>query len=154
MILYHFTAAEHLASIRRDGLNQGQVPVSSTQIRNGVWLTTDGSRGLHGLPAPAQIPLEEIRAAKKFGMLPADHDEAVPLWGPDKRAIRIRVKVPSTDTALKRWTVWGPRHVEQDWYDDLNTQGGGLEAARTWYVCFRTIAPDAFIGIDALQRTD
>ena len=49
MELYHFTALDYLPAIAREGLTTGEVPVSATDLQNGVWLTTQQSPNGHGL---------------------------------------------------------------------------------------------------------
>ena len=49
MLLYHFTAPEYIEQIKAEGLTRGDVPTSSTEGINAVWLTSDRSPDGHGL---------------------------------------------------------------------------------------------------------
>ena len=76
MILYHFTWVEYLDSIKRDGLNRGDVP---TKLRgplfetNAVWFTTEPQPEGHGL-GEFKILTEEDRKLhfEVFGVLPPE----------------------------------------------------------------------------------
>ena len=77
MILYHFTAAEYLESILKDGLNRGDVPLSPTEGVNGVWLTTDPNTEGHGLTDGGPLTAREHSAyALAFGREPPISQQA------------------------------------------------------------------------------
>jgi hypothetical protein len=74
MILYHFTCAEFLKSIMRQGLCRGDVrtkqigPLFET---NAVWLTTDPQPKGHGLGLPGTLTKEDrMRHFMVFGTMP------------------------------------------------------------------------------------
>ena len=79
MILYHFTCVEYLESIRRDGLNRGDVPTrfkGPLYETNAVWFTTEPQPEGHGL-SEAQTLTEEDRTRhfEIFGVLPSPSGE-------------------------------------------------------------------------------
>ena len=63
LIFYHYTAAEYLERIMREGLTKGDVPMSNSgkyqaEGVNAVWFTTSGSAAGHGL-SDARYATEE-----------------------------------------------------------------------------------------------
>ena len=145
MLLYHFTAAEYLHSILTNGLTKGDVPISPHEGINAVWLTSDPNASEHGL-GEARTMTEEDRNGHlaAFGIL-------LPVGSryPDKRAVRITVKIGSADRHVKRWTAWARKRLTADWLAALNRTGGGERKARTWFICLRPISPDEFVKIEA-----
>jgi hypothetical protein len=146
MILYHFTCAEYMDSILREGLNRGDVPTrwnSALSETNGVWFTTEPTPEGHGL-AEAHVYTDEERRAyyRCFGAMPAKGSGVA-----DKRAVRIRVVIPSSDRRLVPWSKWGRKHCEPGLYDAL-AKGN---RPKTWFVYFGVIAPDRFTEIKYLN---
>lgn len=150
MILYHFTALQLLDQIKVEGLSKGEVPLTANRTINAVWFTTDSNSEGHGLSDSGPIPKEWIQTLKAKGLLSADAPNEG-LRFIDKRAVRIKVVIPSTDRDLKRWVPWGRKHLERQWFDTLSDTGGGNQKARSWYLCFRTITPAEFTAIDILR---
>ncbi|TGU87714.1 hypothetical protein EN794_050490 [Mesorhizobium sp. M00.F.Ca.ET.151.01.1.1] len=145
MILYHYTCREYLASILATGLWRGEVCTDSWQKPDGeaVWLTTDSDPAKHGLGSGEPIT-EDFRRAiyEKSGIeLSAGSVFA------DKRAVRITVDIPPSDTRLFRWIRWAKRNVHPVIRDGLISSGGGMAKARTWYVYFGVIMPDQFLDV-------
>ena len=146
MILYHFTWVEYLDSIKRDGLNRGDVP---TKLRgplfetNAVWFTTEPQPEGHGL-GEFKILTEEDRKLhfEVFGVLPP---EGAVFF--DKKAVRITVVIPSNDRRLVRWLTWGHEHCEPGLYDALSKGN----SHKTWWLYFGTVAPDQFRAVDHLN---
>lgn len=150
MILYHFTSLEMLERIKAEGLTKGEIPLTAYRTTNAIWFTTDSDSAGHGLSNNEPLSREEIQKLKAAGLLSASApDEGIRHI--DKRAVRIKVVMPSTDRDLKRWVTWGRKHLERNWFDKLSEVGGGNQKARTWYVCFRTIQPAEFAAIDILR---
>jgi len=146
MILYHFTCVEYLESIRREGLNRGDVP---TRFKGplfettAVWFTTDPKPEGHGL-YEAKILTDEDRRSylEVFGDLPAEGSRYF-----NKKAVRITVIIPSNDRRLVRWLTWGHKHCEPGLYDALSKGN----RHKTWWLYFGTVAPDQFCAIDVLK---
>jgi hypothetical protein len=147
MILYHFTCVEYLESIRRDGLNRGDVPTrfkGPLYETNAVWFTTEPQPEGHGL-SEAQTLTEEDRRGhfEIFGVLPSEGSGY-----PNKKAERITVIIPSSDRRLVRWLTWGRKHCEPRLYDALSKGNHH----KTWWLYFGTVAPDQFRAIDHLKN--
>ena len=147
MLLYHFTAVELLESIMREGLTRGDVPLTPTTSRTGVWLTTlyqpdNPGQGGGSLPSPAmQHPqLKELSRPEDTEIPP-----------PNKLAVRITVSILSSDRRLDRWMRWAPRHLELTWFHMLNELGGGPTLATTWWIYWGIIPPQRFIAVDILD---
>lgn len=120
MRLYHYTSADHLPSIRRDGvLRTTESNVSLTQPHAGpdvVWLTTDPRprAGTHGLA----------------GLL-------------DKTAVQITVDVDG-----ERWMDSDLFAAMDDLTRRaIVTAGGGDKSARTWWICREEIPREAWIDL-------
>jgi hypothetical protein len=127
MILYHYTGVEYLDAIMDTGLSVGDVPTSKYGGKNGVWLTTDHDPAGHGL---------------------SDAERSNNYRFANKRAVRITVKINSSDRRLVEWLKWGRKHCEEWLFDALNETGGGKHA--TWFVYFGVIEPDRFSNIEFL----
>jgi hypothetical protein len=145
MILYHFTCAEFLKRIMREGLCRGDVrtkqigPLFET---NAVWLTTDPQPKGHGLSLPGTLTEEDrLRHFKVFGTMPPEGSRY-----PDKRAVRITVDIPKENPRLRRWTSWARKHCEPGVYDNLVRADGSSH--KTWWLYFGTIAPNQFCDVD------
>lgn len=141
MLLYHFTAAEYLDSIREHGLVRGEVPISATDLLNAVWLTTDRSPSGHGLTDGRELTDQE-KLLKKL-------DPALPARFPDKRAVRITLRIPSTDRNLRHWPAWGKKRLESGWYQTLSRIGGGKD--RSWWLYWGVIPPERFDKVEMLR---
>jgi hypothetical protein len=150
MILYHFTAAEYLDVIQRDGLSKGDVPLAKTQGINAVWLTTDSEPEGHGLTDGHVLTADERAAwGRVFGREPPPPGARFP----NKRAVRITVKIPSSDKSLVHWPRWARKRLEPSWYDALNrtASGGRKGQERTWWLYFGVISPDRFAAVEILD---
>jgi hypothetical protein len=143
MILYHFTAREYLDSIERDGLTKGDVPTGTQKGMNAVWLTTSRDAAGHGLGNPGELT-DGDRAAffQAYGRMPAQG-----LRFPDKRAVRITLKIKSNDRNLKKWMKWARKNVEPRMLKGLHASVEKRQP-KTWYLYFGTIPPSAFEDVD------
>lgn len=147
MLLYHFTSRYHWPAIEREGLSKGEAPISNSQWENAVNLTTDSNPEGHGLSKGEPLGPEIIAACiRQHGNAPVNTH-----W-PDKTAIRIKVKIPSSDRSLKRWLTWARKRAEPDYLDRLHKAAGGLGKHRTWWLYFGTISPSRFIAVDFLDE--
>jgi hypothetical protein len=127
LLLYHYTAHEYLESIMRYGsVAAWDVAITPDDFsHSGVWLTTDGVGHGHGLCASAL----------------------------DKFAVRITVRIPSTDRHLVNWRKWSrKRRIDASWYDTLDRSGGGM--ADTWWVYFGDIPAERFQSVEVLRESD
>lgn len=149
MLLFHFTARDRLASIMEGGLSRGDVPVNGPEGEglNAVWLTTDRSSDGHGLGGSELMTDEDrLRIFRWKGEMPPEGAR----WA-NKRAVRITVKLPSSDAKLKEWLPWARKRLDPDWLAQLNEAGGGNRKARTWRLYFGIIPPSAFVAVDVLE---
>lgn len=94
MIFYHFTSLENLPSIREHGINKGEVPLTPNHTINAAWLTTDKEPNGHGLTSGGPVGKNEIIALKAAGLLSRNVSDDAKLTRPNKRAVRITVRVP------------------------------------------------------------
>lgn len=146
MLLYHFTCREHLPAIEAEGLSKGEAPISSREWENAVNLTTDPRPMGHGLSRGEPLEPEIIAAAiRQHGSAPANTH-----W-PDKTAVRIKVKVSSRDTKLKRWLPWARRRATKQFLDSLHAAAGATGKEKTWWLYFGTIPPSSFVAVDFLD---
>jgi hypothetical protein len=88
---------------------------------NGVWLTTRPSPHGNGLEG-ASI---------------------------DKKAVRVEVKIPTTDRRLVRWKKWALKRCTAETYHKFSTWDGSAD----WWVYFGVIPPSEFITV-AMRRED
>jgi len=147
MILYHFTTLSALESIRREGLNRGEAPISESRAEKAVNLTTDRDPSGHGLDHGGHVVSEEEAAtfAAKGFKIPAGTVYA------NKREARITIKLPSNDPKLKRWRSWSRKHCEPGYAERLEEAAGqGGRKAKTWWLYFGTVPTEAFLEIDLL----
>jgi hypothetical protein len=109
MIFYHYTSREALDSIMQEGLNQGEAPISEWRWVNAVNLTTDPEPEGHGLDMGGHVitPEEADRYARKGLDMPAGTAFV------EKRAVRITIRLPSTDRKLKLWRTWSRKNCER-----------------------------------------
>jgi hypothetical protein len=125
MRLYHYTSHCHIEEIKYTGLAIGDVPVSKTRSRQAVWLTTDPTpeRG-HGL----QTNLRTV----------------------NKRAIRIELEIPESDTKLTRWVTWARGKVSEGIKKHLNKSGGYAQAS--WWLYWGVLPAKDFVSVDVLEK--
>ena len=71
MILYHFTAREHLNAIKAEGLSRGEVPLSMQDVIQGVWFTTDIDSAGHGLSSGGALSAETLKVFERINGHPA-----------------------------------------------------------------------------------
>ncbi len=147
MLLYHFTSRENLSQIATTGLSRGMVPVSPTEARNGVWLTTDPGPGGHGLENGGKImtELDRQQALDWTGVLPLPGTR-FPKQGP----VRITVDLPTSDRNLHEWLPWARQNLSPEWLAVLHSVAlGNLIKAKTWRIYFGVIPPESFLAIDS-----
>ncbi len=137
MILYHFTCLEYLESIKREGLNRGEVPLSSTEVLNAVNLTSDKTRNGHGLDGGG---VEITPAARKL------MGASVGSRFPDKLAVRLTVLIPRNDRKLVKWPTWAKKRLDSKWYQRMDQIGGGK--SKTWFLYWGEIPPAWIRAID------
>jgi hypothetical protein len=148
MEFYHYTALNRLDSIRAEGLNQGDVPLSPTKGLNAVWLTTDIDPRGHGLGVARPLTETERYAMQRWnGFLPS----AGARWD-DKREARINVEIADNDPNLVDWYPWAIVNLEESWRKSMSRTGGGLAKAKSWRLYFGVILPSAFTSITDLTR--
>jgi hypothetical protein len=110
--LYHFTCLLHLPRILRDGINQGQVPISPQMILNAPNLTTSGS------------PSAQRWAAGGCT---------------DKTKVRLTVSIPGGDERLEPWRdVCRRFRVEKQWQRRLDPTGQG----KFWHIYWGVVPPE------------
>jgi hypothetical protein len=150
MLLYHFTAIELLDSILENGLNRGDVAITPRGVGiNAVWLTSDLKPAGHGLTQERKLTDAERELLFQIhGTRPSAGAKL-----PNKRAIRITVKLRSNDPSLKKWLKWAAKRIDKSWLNVLNRNPDGdiKRHPRTWYLCFRTIEPHEFVAVEHLR---
>lgn len=150
MLLYHYTAHNRLPSIMEEGLRLGDVPVNGPTAAglNAVWLTTDRDSDGHGLGAGARELTENERRfmLQWKGEMPPEGAR----WD-NKRAVRITVKLSSSDRNLKDWLPWARKRLAPEWLAQLTGAAGGQRKAKTWKLYFGVIPPSAFVAVDVLE---
>lgn len=144
MLLYHYTAAEYLDSILKDGLTRGEVPISQTEVLSGIWLTNDISPRGHGLTDGRPLTDRE----KAFFGVPAN----APARFPDKRAVGLTVAVADDDPNLCRWSEWARGRVSREWYRRLDEVGGWK--AKTWWIYWGVIPPNRISHVSLLRSRE
>jgi len=153
MIFYHYTTRDAVSSILEEGLTRGEAPLSYTRVVRAVNLTTDSDPSGHGLDMGGHIVTADeaiVMAAKGF------HVPAGTVFA-NKREVRIRIKLPSSDPKLQRWRSWSRKHCEPGYADILErSAGANIRKAKTWWLYFGMILPTRFEGIDILvpETTD
>ena len=157
MILYHFTSANRLPTIKRKGL----VPQRGDHMTSGidrVWLTTQ--------PDLSVTPRESEWLAKHGGLNVMEFDGEgfkpprtwflthslirkrvgrhwVHEYRERKPLRRITVNVRKNDHKLHRYTTWAGRPR-----DDIQDHRSAT-FARLWYVFLGTIPPEQILSIDS-----
>ena len=148
MILYHYTTHRYLAAIMEQGLTRGEVPISDKEWLNGVNLTTSPEPSGHGLQDGWEVITEAVAAkyaAKGINV-------RVGTAFPDKREVRIKVKIPSSDRNLQQWLPWARKHVPHDYIERLiNSSHANPRAARSWFIYWGVVPPSAFLAVDHLK---
>lgn len=137
MLLYHYTAKEYLPLILAEGLTRGDVPTSPTEGMNAVWLTSDSAADGHGLTDGRELTDREKQMA---GIAPTQSARF-----PNKRAIRLQVRIPQGDRNLMVWSKWARKRLNPDWYRILDEAGGGK--SQSWYLYWGTVPPAWIAGI-------
>lgn len=123
MILYHFTSAVHLPTIKQSGflkLTESNLHLTIPHYGPDVaWFTTEPTATLgHGL----------------LGVI-------------NKKEVRFTVDVP--DHWVKAWLPWAQgQGMDAEWIGYLIAAGGGMKAAETWMVTFRPVRKDRWVSID------
>lgn len=149
MILYHYTSRRCLEAIRSEGITRGEVPLSDTRVLRAVNLTTDPSPIGHGLDAAGRVvtPEEALMFATRFGW----RVRAGAVFE-NKREARITVKLRSSDPLLRQWLPWARKRLDPAYLARLvDAAGGGMRAAKTWWLYWGPIPPSAFSAIDLLE---
>jgi hypothetical protein len=151
VILYHFTSHDALESIRQEGIDRGEAPMSDQRVTCAVNLTTDPSPTGHGLDNAGHVvtAAESADYAARFGW-----DIAAGTVFVNKRAVRIKIRMPSSDRALKAWRTWSRKHCEPGYAERLEAAAGPDGKAKTWWLYFGTVPPSAFMSIDILEHAD
>jgi hypothetical protein len=144
MILYHHTADEYLKSILMNGLSRGDVPLTQTTGSNAVWLTIDPDPSGHGLTDGRLLSLDERAVMKRN----TGQEPRPGAFYPNKRRIRIKTIIPSSDRLLKPWLPWARKRLKPDWLGILTDTGGGKAKAKTWYIYQGVIPPDKFVAVE------
>lgn len=142
MLIYHYTSEERLEAITSEGLNRGELPMSATETRNVVWLTTDRDSSGHGLTDGRAITDTEVDLLRRSGQPFLAYGARFP----NKRAIRLTIKIPRD--RIKQWFPWANRHMDDAWRRRLIESGGGLRKAKTWFFSREPIDPMNFVDIE------
>src|SRR3546814_1886518 len=108
------------------------VQTCALPISNAVWFTSDGSPQGHGLSDEKILSPEEVQVMRRMHGVDYPDD----LMFPNKKAIRIKVKLPSSDRRLFHWPAWSRKRMSRQWLDALHKAGG--PRWRTWYIYFRS----------------
>ena len=137
MILYHYTAHLYLPAIRQEGLFRGTVLINLSERLNAVWLTSDPTAADHGLAQDSEICEELSRQRGR------------PVRMLSKLAVRIAVRIPSTDLRLVYWPKWAKKRLDPYFYDALAKTGGNMD--HTWWLYRGVISPSRFMSIDILE---
>jgi hypothetical protein len=130
--LYHFTAPVHLPEI----------------LRTRVLRVTESNGALrepHAKPDVVWLLDEPDAAGASHGLVHPDPEIAAePMF--DKRRVRFTVEVP--DYRVERWVVWAARHgVDALTQAIIVETGGGIEAAKHWWVSERPIPSKWWTGV-------
>lgn len=152
MILFHFTAVEHLPAILTEGLSKGDIPVEPGEPGyRGVWFTTDREPSLHGLSGGEMLTLPE--AERRLIERNTGRPAPFKVRTLDKRAVRIQVATPLKHKKLFAWLQWSAKRTNLDLREALILAGGGKQKARTWYVYNGVIPPNEFREICIRDKT-
>jgi hypothetical protein len=158
MILYHFTPASKVRSIKRHGLLPQPDTDDMSSGRDRVWLTVQPDLSLTKREAQwlakhggllNRIPIFEngqLRFVPPRAWLSADRWVGGFLGGPrnfvrGEPQVRLSVRIRKNDSRLHRYASWRSRPRRKG--IDLRS----LPYARLWYVYQGAIAPDRIIEI-------
>ena len=148
MIFYHYTTRAALAQIQREGLTRGEAPYNDIRVATAVNLTTDPEPTGHCLDSGGRVVTQEqssLWATKGF-RVPAGTVLV------NKREARIKLKLSSSDLKLKKWRSWSRKNCDPGYPERLERAGGATsKKAKTWWLYFGVIPPEAFLGIDILE---
>lgn len=151
MLLYHFTARRYLDLIMAQGLTKGSVELSASEAIHGIWFTTSPVPVGIGCQSGGIPTLEQKQAMARLGMIPWAMINADLVW-PDKREVRITVKLNSNDRRLVRWDRWSRKHAAPEVRTGLIAADGS--GYKGWHVFFGTVAPEGFTAVDLLPVDD
>ncbi len=152
MLFHHYTSHLALRSILRDGLDRGEAPLAPDRWLKAVNLTTSRSPHGHGLDAAGFVWTKEasdkVHAATGQRIPPG----TVNL---NKRAVRIDVRIPMSDRRLQKWVPWARKRLDPAFFDMMvRGGGGGMASAKTWWLYWGVIPPDAFVDLVVLEPDD
>ena len=136
MIVYHYTAIGRARSIQNNGIFCGEVAMNAYGGAEAVSLTTDSDPSGHGLSSFSFVTRTQLRCLG-YTLPP---NAQVPCFS-DKRKVRITVKVPRD--ALQYWLSWANKHIDPRFRKGLIDVGGGMSKARTWFISWNAIPPEA-----------
>lgn len=121
--------------------------MSAHRVVQAVNLTTDPDPAGHRLDQGGHVVTAEEAAT--YALNGFDMPEGTRFL--EKRAIRIRVKVPTNDRRLKRWQPWARKNCEPGYPDELAAAAGlNGRKVKSWWLYFGTVPPEAFLAIDVL----
>ena len=125
-LLWHFTSSHHLPSILREGVLR--------VTESNVSITED-----HAGPDVVWLLDQPV----------ADAPHGLDGGALDKREVRFEVR-----TQAVRWTDWiKTQPIEQVWLAALLRAGGGIEAARHWYIALDPIPESQWESV-AIRQND
>ncbi len=143
MILYHFTSFHHLPLILRSDLSKGDIPLTPGRPGyKGVWFTTDDCPTGHGLSSGEKVSIPD----NERSLFVSENGRPLPkeLYTLDKRAVRIKVVIPSSHEKLFHWLKWSRKRTDAAYRQHLIQSGGGKDKARTWYIYNGALSCDEF----------
>jgi hypothetical protein len=151
MKLYHYTHEDALPSILAEGLTKGDIPVSPTTGRNGVWFTTDPNPEGHGVYSGGTHCVVTAETAWMY-RLPDGTPVPVgtPLHFADKQKIRIRVEFETSKTPLLyKWLDLAKEaKIDRDWLRNLHAAAGDDPKPHTWWLWLGVMPPEYFQAVE------
>ena len=143
MIFHHFTTRDAVASILRIGIVRGAAPLSATRVARAVNLTTDSRLSLHGLDLGGHAA--DVSASPLY----ASQGLVAPSRGvfADKLEARVTVRLPRSDTRLKRWYPWARTHCDPGYMRILEAAPSPGGRAGRWWLYFGVVPPEAIIDV-------
>jgi hypothetical protein len=135
--LYHFTCIEHLPNILAEGLTKGEVPVSKNEVRNAVNLTADKDAEGQAWSDARELTPEE----RRIHGIP----DGEPARYPDKKAVRLTIRIPRNDRKLIKWVKWAKKRLDSEFYQQLDRDGG--QRSNRWFLYWGTIPPVWIVDI-------
>lgn len=149
MLLYHFTSHPSVPGIMLEGLMRGEAPLADDRWVKAINLTTDRDPSGHGLDHGGHIWTQED--SLKIFMSTGQWIEPGTI-NINKRAIRLTVRLSSTDQKLKDWLPWARKRLAPEYLERLvAAAGGSMKKAKTWKLYFGIVPPSAIVGIDILE---